>query len=280
MFKRSLTQKMFSLPYLLWMAIFIVVPLLLVLYYAFTQQVDGTIVFSADNFLKVLDPIYMRVLLHSLLLALITTVICLAFGYPVAYILSRAKKKGQFLIILFILPMWMNFLLRTYAWMSLLDNQGIINGILQALGLGSATLMYTEGAVILGMVYSFFPFMVLPLYSTLIKIPASVTEAAEDLGANSFQVFFRVTLPLSVPGIITGITMVFMPAVTTFAISRLLGGSQYMLFGDLIENQFLFAQDWSVGSALSIFMIVIILISMAVLSHYDHSEKGGENILW
>jgi spermidine/putrescine transport system permease protein len=278
-FKRAMTQKMFSLPYLVWMSVFIVVPLLLVLYYAFTKHVDGTVVISAEHFLKAFNPVYMRVLLHSILLALITTAICLLLGYPVAYMLARAGRRGRFLLVLVVLPMWMNFLLRTYAWMSLLDNQGIINSFLQWIGIGGTTLMYTEGAVILGMVYNFFPFMVLPLYSVLIKIPRSLTEAAEDLGADSLRVFTRVTLPLSVPGIVTGITMVFMPAVTTFAISRLLGGSQYMLFGDLIENQFLFAQDWSMGSALSIFMIVIILLSMAVLSRYDKGEKGG-GILW
>jgi spermidine/putrescine transport system permease protein len=274
-----MTQKMLSLPYLVWMSVFIVVPLLLVLYYAFTKHVDGTVVISAEHLLKAFDPVYMRVLLHSILLALLTTAICLLLGYPVAYMLARAGRRGRFLLVLVVLPMWMNFLLRTYAWMSLLDNQGIINSFLQWTGIGGTTLMYTEGAVILGMVYNFFPFMVLPLYSVLIKIPRSLTEAAEDLGADSLRVFTRVTLPLSVPGIVTGITMVFMPAVTTFAISRLLGGSQYMLFGDLIENQFLFAQDWSMGAALSIFMIVIILLSMAVLSRYDKGEKGG-GILW
>ncbi len=279
MFKRAMTQKMLSLPYLVWMSVFIVVPLLLVLYYAFTKHVDGTVVISAEHLLKAFDPVYMRVLLHSILLALLTTAICLLLGYPVAYMLARAGRRGRFLLVLVVLPMWMNFLLRTYAWMSLLDNQGIINSFLQWTGIGGTTLMYTEGAVILGMVYNFFPFMVLPLYSVLIKIPRSLTEAAEDLGADSLRVFTRVTLPLSVPGIVTGITMVFMPAVTTFAISRLLGGSQYMLFGDLIENQFLFAQDWSMGAALSIFMIVIILLSMAVLSRYDKGEKGG-GILW
>ncbi|MFZ5975785.1 MAG: ABC transporter permease [Bacillota bacterium] len=279
MFKRALNHRMFALPYLVWMAIFIVVPLVLVLYYAFTKQVDGNIVFTAENFAKATDPLYMGVLLRSVVLAFITTAICLVIGYPVAYILSRSGRRSRFLILLFVLPMWMNFLLRTYAWMSLLDNQGLINSVLQFLGLGNATLMYTEGAVVLGMVYNFFPFMVLPLYSVLVKIPRSVNEAAEDLGANAFHVFRKVTLPLSVPGIITGITMVFMPAVTTFAISRLLGGSQYMLFGDLIENQFLFAQDWGFGSALSIFMMVLILISMAVLSRYDKGEKGG-NMLW
>ncbi len=279
MFKRAMTQKMLSLPYLVWMSVFIVVPLLLVLYYAFTKHVDGTVVISAEHLLKAFDPVYMRVLLHSILLALLTTAICLLLGYPVAYMLARAGRRGRFLLVLVVLPMWMNFLLRTYAWMSLLDNQGIINSFLQWTGIGGTTLMYTEGAVILGMVYNFFPFMVLPLYSVLIKIPRSLTEAAEDLGADSLRVFTRVTLPLSVPGIVTGITMVFMPAVTTFAISRLLGGSQYMLFGDLIENQFLFAQDWSMGAALSIFMIVIILLSMAVLSRYDKGAKGG-GILW
>ena len=279
MFKRAINHKMFALPYLAWMGIFIVVPLVLVLYYAFTKHADGHIVISAENFVKAFNPIYMGVLLRSVVLAFITTVICLLFGYPVAYILARSGRRSRIWILLFVLPMWMNFLLRTYAWMSLLDNQGLINGLLKLLGLGGTTLMYTEGAVILGMVYNFFPFMILPLYSVLLKIPRSLTEAAEDLGANSFNVFRKVTLPLSVPGIITGVTMVFMPAVTTFAISRLLGGSQFMLFGDLIENQFLFAQDWGFGSALSIFMMVLILLSMAVLSRYDRGDKGG-NMLW
>jgi spermidine/putrescine transport system permease protein len=268
-------SKLLRYPYILWMVVFILLPLLLIAYYAFTSETGEGLVLSLDNIIKTFDPVYLDVLLRSILLAVVCTAICLAIGYPVALYLARNEKKAQRLIIWFMLPMWMNFLLRTYAWMVLLDTNGLINQLFMALGLGKAELMYNSGAILVGMVYNFLPFMVLPIYTALSKIPGSLVEAAEDLGANSRHVFTRVIFPLSIPGVISGITMVFMPAITTFAISRLLGGSQYMLYGDLIENQFLTVQDWNFGSALSFIMMLFIILSMLVLSRHDQMEQAG-----
>jgi spermidine/putrescine transport system permease protein len=258
------------------MIIFIIVPLVLVLYYSLTVTVDGSVVFSLDNFAKVMHPLYLGVLLRSALLALVSTVICLVLGYPVAMILSaRDLSRKNTLVMLFVIPMWMNFLLRTYAWLTLLERKGVINSILGTIGLPQIDILYTDAAVILGMVYNFLPFMVLPIYSVLSKIDKSLIEAAEDLGSDSVMVFLRVTLPLSLPGVVSGITMVFMPAVTTFIISKLLGGSQRPLIGNLIEDQFMRVYDWNFGSALSIIMMLMILASMALMSRYDKEEAGG-----
>ncbi len=269
-------KPLLSYPYILWMIIFIIVPLVLVLYYSLTVTVDGSVVFSLDNFAKVMHPLYLGVLLRSALLALVSTVICLVLGYPVAMILSaRDLSRKNTLVMLFVIPMWMNFLLRTYAWLTLLERKGVINSILGTIGLPQIDILYTDAAVILGMVYNFLPFMVLPIYSVLSKIDKSLIEAAEDLGSDSVMVFLRVTLPLSLPGVVSGITMVFMPAVTTFIISKLLGGSQRPLIGNLIEDQFMRVYDWNFGSALSIIMMLMILASMALMSRYDKEEAGG-----
>ena len=266
--------KWYAMPYIAWMALFTVAPLGLLLYYA-TQSSNG---FTLAHFAKFFDPLYIGILLRSLWLALLCTVICLALGYPVAYILAR-RKEGGLLALLFILPMWMNFLLRTYAWMSILENTGIINKLLLALGFGQVTLLYNSNAVLLGMVYNFLPFMILPIMTVLRKMDRSLTESAGDLGANPFEVFRRVTLPLSLPGVISGITMVFMPAVTTFVISRLLGGSQFMLFGDLIEQQFLQTADWNFGSALSVIMMVLMLLSMAVMNRLGGTDQNKGQLI-
>lgn len=268
-------RSYFALPYVVWMIILILAPMLLIVYYAFTENVDGGVVYSLSNMLKAFDPMFMEVLLRSLWLALIATLICLALGYPVSLMLARSKSKNvASLLVLFILPMWMNFLLRTYAWLVLLDNNGLVNSFLTLLGLGKAQLLYTQSAVVLGMVYNFLPFMILPIHSVLVKISQNQIEAAEDLGANSLTVFRKVIFPLSIPGVVTGIIMVFVPAITTFAISRLLGGSQFMLFGDLIENQFILVQDWHFGSALSLIMLVLVLISLAITNKFDKDEGG------
>lgn len=259
-------------PYIVWMVLLTVLPMLLIVYYAFVDNETGALTLS--NFLRFQDPVYVRVLVRSLGMALLCTVICLVLGYPVAYILSR-RPSGSTLAVLFIVPMWMNFLLRTYAWMSLLENSGIINHIITALGLPPAQLLYNPGAVLVGMVYNFLPFMILPIYTALTKMDPSLLEAARDLGAHERYVFTRVVLPLSMPGVVSGITMVFMPAVTTFVISRLLGGGRFMLFGDLIQNQFLVSGDWGFGSALSLIMLVIILLSMAVFSRFNKGQEGG-----
>lgn len=266
-------------PYLVWMIIFIVIPLLLVLFFSVTTNTNEGIVFTLEHFMRFAESIYILVLMRSIKLAFISTVICLLFGYPVAMILaSKEFKKNNVLILLFVIPMWMSFLLRTYAWMTLLEKGGLINKFLSLLHLPPLNMLYNEQAVIIGMVYNFLPFMVLPIYSVLQKIDNSIIEAAQDLGGNSFTVFKKIIFPLSLPGVMSGITMVFMPAVTTFVISRLLGGGQFTLIGNLIEQQFLFVGDWSFGSALSVVMMVIILISMGIMSKYEKDdERGG---LW
>jgi len=273
-------KKFFALPYIVWMILFTVVPLLLIVVYAFTVTADnGQIVFTIDNLLKAFAPENLSVLIRSLLYALITTVLCLLIGYPAAMMLSKLSSRWAGTIaILFVLPMWMNFLLRTYAWRALLDLNGPVNHLLGLLGLPAQQLLYTEGAVIMGLVYNFLPFMILPIYSVFNQMDNRYIEAAEDLGSNKVHSFFHVTLPLTRAGIITGITMVFIPTVSTFIISRLLGGSHYMMYGDLIENQFMLLSDWNLGSALSIVMMILMIISMAIVRKYD---KGGESAtLW
>jgi len=273
-------MKIFSYPYIVWLAIFIVVPLFLVLFYAVTVVEGGSLKFTMENLKRFLDKNYLDVLWVSIKLALETTVITLILGYPVGMIIAKEKpSKRNTMILLFVIPMWMNFLLRTYAWLTLLGKNGIVNSIVTLLGFKPLNLLYNDGAVLLGMVYNFLPFMVLPIYSVLVKIDNNLIEAAEDLGANKYQIFAKVTFPLSIPGIITGITMVFMPAVSTFVISRLLGGGQYMLIGNLIEQQFLWVGDWHFGSAISIIMMIFILITMAITSKFD-VQKEGSSGLW
>ncbi|NLJ98743.1 MAG: ABC transporter permease [Tissierellia bacterium] len=276
-------MKWTSYPYILWMIIFIVVPLTLILLFSLTVGEEGGIgnlQFTLDNFKRFLDPKYIDVLWISISLALKSTAITLLLGYPMAMIIAGEKpSKRNLMILLFVIPMWMNFLLRTYAWLTLLGKNGFINYILTKLGFAPLNLIYNDRAVLLGMVYNFLPFMVLPIYSVLVKIDNSLIEAAEDLGANKLKVFSRVVFPLSIPGIITGITMVFMPAVSTFVISRLLGGGQYMLIGNLVEQQFLWVGDWHFGSAISIIMMIFILITMAITAKFDTEKEGGGG-LW
>ncbi|WP_160671247.1 ABC transporter permease [Clostridium sp. C8-1-8] len=269
-------------PYFVWSILFIIIPLFIILFFSFTQKIDGSTIFSLDNYHKLLSPIYLKVFWRSIYLAFISTLLCLVIGYPAAFFLSKVDvRRRNLLILLFILPMWMNFLLRTYAWMSILGKNGFINTVLTKIGLPSMTLLYTDAAVLLGMVYNFLPYMVLPIYTVLIKIDKNLINAAHDLGANKTQVFRKVIFPLTLPGVISGISMVFMPAVTTFVISRLLGGGQYMLLGNLIEGQFTNIGDWNFGSAISIFMMIIILISMAVMSRFDSEDnKEGGGQLW
>ncbi len=273
-------RSYFALPYTVWMVILIFAPMLLIVYYALTDGDGGNVVFSLANMAEAFDPLFTGVLLRSVWLAFIATAICLLLGYPVAYMLARSRSKNvTSLLVLFILPMWMNFLLRTYAWLVLLDNNGLLNSLFALLGLPKTQMLYTQNAVVLGMVYNFLPFMVLPIHSVLVKIDKYQIEAAEDLGANSITVFRKVIFPQSIPGVITGITMVFVPAITTFAISRLLGGSQFMLFGDLIENQFIFVQNWHFGSALSLIMLALVLLSLAITNKFDKAEDAGGR-LW
>ncbi|QWT56124.1 ABC transporter permease [Christensenella sp. MSJ-20] len=273
-------RSVFATPYLIWMAIFILVPLGIIVYYAMTAAApDGGVVFTLDNLIKAFDPLYMGILGRSVWLAFIATCVCLLIGYPVALILtSRNFKKGSLLIILFVLPMWMNFLLRTYALINILDSGGVVAQFLGLFGIQNPKLLYNTFAIILGLVYNYLPFMILPIYSAMVKIDHGLIEAAEDLGANSWDVFRRVRFPLSLPGVVSGITMVFMPAVTTFAVSRLLGGSNFMMYGDVIENQFFFMRDWHFGATLSLVMMVLMLVSSFIFRKYQDDDSGG--MLW
>jgi len=266
-------------PYIVWSTLFIVIPLIIIVFFSFTQETASGYSFTLENFKRVLNSQYVSVFRRSLVLAFQSTVLCLILGYPVAYLISKMKSnKRNILIMLFIVPMWMNFLLRTYAWLPILGKNGVINNFLSAIGLNTINILYTDAAVLLGMVYNFLPFMILPIYTVLIKMDNSLIDAAADLGANKRQIFTRIIFPLSMPGVITGITMVFMPAVSTFVISRLLGGGQYMLLGNLIETQFTTMGDWNFGSALAIFMMIIILISMAIMNKFEGTEsmEGGK----
>ena len=256
---------------------FFLAPLLLILFYSLTAAGgDGSVTFTLENFARFFDfsnPQYMKVLGNSFRIAGIATLLCLLLGYPMAYILANLKPRLRaFLSLLFILPMWMNFLLRTYAWMSLLETNGIINTLLSKLGLPALQIMYTEKAVILGMVYNFLPFMILPIYNTLIKLDPSLLNASDDLGASPWQTFTRVTLPLSKPAILSGINMVCMPSVTTFVISRLLGGSSTALIGDIIEKQFKLVDDKGFGSAMSV-IIMIFVFGLVALTREKDSEE-------
>ena len=270
-------NKWISGPYLVWMVLFIVVPMGMVAWFAFTDNVTG--VFTLDNILRIGN--YSNVFVRSIWLGALATLICLLIGYPLAYIISRVDEKYQNVIVLLImLPMWMNFLLRTYAWMSLLEDNGIINNLLAAIGLPRIHMINTSGAVVLGMVYNDLPYMVLPLYSVLTKIDGSVIEAAQDLGANRFQVFRRVIFPMSMPGIISGITMVFVPSVSTFIISKMLGGGGNMLIGDLIEMEFLGnSYNPNLGSAISLVLMVLILISMGIMNQFSDGEDATGGVL-
>lgn len=277
--KNENKETRLAYPYAVWSAIFIVIPLLLVVYYSFTIKNDnGTISFTFANYSEVFDPLFLGVFFRSFLLSGIATVACIIIGYPVAYIINKMPaKKSSSLILLFILPMWMNFLLRTYAWIAILGKNGLLNSMLRLMGIHANSILYTSSAVLLGMVYNFLPFMVLPIYTSLQKMDNDLINAAKDLGADGFTVFRKVIFPLSMPGVMSGITMVFMPCVTTFAISRLLGGGKTMLVGDLIEQQFTTIGNWNFGSSLSIVMMLVILLSMAIMNKMDKDgSEGGD----
>ncbi|MBM7562172.1 spermidine/putrescine transport system permease protein [Fusibacter tunisiensis] len=277
-------KKIASGPYLVWILLFILIPILMIAFFGMVRidPETGNYFFTSDNFKRVFEGVYLSVWTRSIFIALKATFICLVLGYPMAMILSRMDVKYRTIaVMLFVVPMWMNFLLRTYAWMTILGKNGVLNKILTFFGLPQMTFLYSEGAVLLGMVYNFLPFMVLPIYTVLSKMDNGLIEAAEDLGANKFNSFRKVILPLSIPGIVSGISMVFMPAVSTFVISNLLYGGQYMLIGNLIEQQFLVVNDWHFGSAISIILMIIILLTMAIMNHLSGNdpEDGGAN-LW
>ena len=271
----------FAVPYEVWMAIFVVAPIVIIVVYAFSSADGG---FSLENFVNMGE--YTDVFLRSFKLALIATAVCLLIGYPVSYWMSREGKSFQRMaMVLIMLPMWMNFLLRTYSWMTILENNGLLNQLFQKIGLIALynrvtgadveffQMINTQGAVVLGMVYNYLPFMILPIYSVIIKLDRSLIEAARDLGANSVMVFRKVILPLSLPGVLSGITMVFVPSVSTFAISRMLGGGTELLLGDLIERQFLGgAYNPQLGAAISLVMMVIVLVCMIVMNRFGEGE--------
>lgn len=265
--------KLLAAPYTLWSALFIIIPLCMIIYYGVT---DKTGAFTLENITAIASIGHARALWRSILLSIMSTILCFVLAYPLAMILTNMKgKQYGFIILIFILPMWMNFLLRTLAWQTLLEKRGVINGVLSFLGLPNIHIINTPYAIILGMVYNFLPFMVLPLYNALSKIDENVINAAKDLGANKIQTFLRIILPLSVPGIISGVTMVFVPALTTFVISTLLGGSKVLLIGDVIEQEFTQASNWHLGSGLSIILMIFIIINMIVTSLFDKEGNGS-----
>lgn len=271
-------MKKFSLVYLFWGLVFIVLPLFLILAHSLSANTDlSDFAFTLDNFSRFFEPLYLKILLMSLLLAGLSTIFCLLIGYPVAYIISRMKEKlRNNMILIFIIPMWMNFLLRTYAWLTLLGNKGLINKFIGIFGLGPWDLMYNSKAIMIGMVYNFLPFMVLPIYTVLLKMDYKLIEAAKDLGASDFEVFTKVIFPLSLPGIYTGITMVFIPAISTFVVPNLLGGNNFYLIGNLIEKQFTFTGDWGFGSAISMILILIMLLILVIPKLFNKKIKTGD----
>lgn len=265
--------KWLSAPYIVWALGFIIIPLIMVFYYGMTDK-GGQ--FTIDNVISILQPIHIKALSISLILSFISTAICLLISYPLAMILSGMNKgNNKMMILIFILPMWMNFLLRTLAWQTLLENEGVINSVLSFLHMPSLNIINTPYAIIFGMIYNFLPFMVLPIYNVLCKIDGNLLNAARDLGANEFQTFMKITLPLSVPGIISGITMVFVPALTTFVISDLLGGSKILLIGNVIEQEFTLNSNWHLGSGMSIVLMIFIIISMIITAVFDKDGEGS-----
>lgn len=260
-------------PHIAWTVLFILIPLMFVAYYSFT---DGNMSFTLENISKFFVPDNLKVLLRSVKLAFIASLICLLIGYPAAYFISKMSPKTQrLMIILVMLPMWMNFIIRTNAWMTLMENKGVINSILGNIGLGPYTMIGTEGAVVIGMVYDFLPYMILPICSVMSKLDTRLIEAASDLGCNRFGVWRRVVLPLSLPGVISGCTMVFIPAISTFYISKTLGGSKLLLIGDVIEQQYNNANDLNMAAAISFVLMIIILISMAIINKFGDPDSDG-----
>ncbi|MEJ8788911.1 ABC transporter permease [Dorea sp. ICN-14282] len=269
-----------ALPYIVWAVFMLVLPMGLIGLYSVMEHGNSIISFSftLEHYVKFFtDPDFLLILWRSLLIAVKTTLICLLLGYPVAYFIAKSKEKVQNALILCItLPMWINMLVRTYAWIGMLSEGGLIQKVLQIFGLGNTDLLYTEGAVLLGMVYNFLPFMILQIQTSLSKMDNSLLEASADLGASPIQTFRRITLPLSLPGVINGITLVFLPAVSSFFIPKLLGGGRYFLIGNMIENQFITVGEWNFGSAISMIMAVIMMLLMMVVRKVEIRNQGGK----
>ena len=267
-------QKLLATPYFFWAVAFIIIPILMVFYYGF---IDSAGHFTMQNILAIASPEHSKALFLSIRLSLVSTLICLLLAYPLAMILAnKSVNQNQFIVLIFILPMWMNFLLRTLAWQTLLEKTGVINSVLRFLSLPTLDIINTDAAIILGMVYTFLPFMVLPIFNSLSRMDQDLINAARDLGANNVKTFCRIIFPLSLPGVISGITMVFVPALTTFVISSLLGGSKILLIGNVIEQEFTQASNWNLGSGLSMVLMLFIILSMIVTAIFD---KDGEGLM-
>ena len=270
---RKFGKQLLAGPYLVWIIGFIILPVFAVLYYALTNSAGS---FTMENIAAIAEPVHLKALFLALKLAVICTLICLLLSYPLAMILNNMKiKEHSFVVFLFVLPMWMNFMLRILAWQMLLSNNGIINSLLKTLGFSGINLMNTPTAVVFGMVYDYLPFMILPIYNALVRIRKDLIEAARDLGAGNLLVFFKIILPLSLSGVFSGIIMVFVPALTSFVISDLLGGGKVLLIGNVIEQSFMQGMDWHLGSGLMIFVIA----SMAFMNRQDKENEGG-NAVW
>lgn len=264
-----------GVPYIIWTIIFIILPIVIITYYSVTMN-DGS--FTLSNFKSFFEPRTLKVVGRSLMTASITTAVCLGVGYPLAFLMNKVKPNTEkILVVMLVLPMWMNFLLRTYAWQAILGKNGVINSILSFLHLPTQSLMFTKSAVIMVMVYNFLPFMVLPIYTVIKKIDKGVIEAAEDLGANNYNVFTKIIFPLSLPGVVSGISMTFLPAISSFVIPDLIGGGKYNMIGNLIEKQFLLMSNWHFGAALSMVLVMMILVSVYFTNRYA-DEDGGQ--LW
>ena len=269
--KTSFALKLINAPYMVWSVLFILAPMAMVVYYAVTDR-DGN--FTVSNLASLSS--YSETFVRSVWYAFLATVICLLLAYPFAYIMARSKASRQrTLMMLIMLPMWMNFLIRTYSWITILNNTGILNSLFDAVGIGRVQMINTPGAVILGMVYNFLPYMVLPIYSVMVKLDQSLVEAAQDLGCNSRAVLRKVIFPQSVPGVVSGITMVFVPCVSTFYISQKLGGGKFMLVGDAIEMQFQSAYNYNLGAALSLVLMLMIVVCMLVMNRFTDDNGEG-----
>ena len=273
---RNFGRQLFAGPYLLWIIGFILLPLAMIIYYAFTTSGGA---FTLDNIAAIADPVHVKSILLALRLAVISTAVCLLLAYPLAMILNGLKIKQQgFVVFIFILPMWMNFMLRILAWKLLLSNNGIVNAIFHFLGFGTVKMLNTQTAVVFGMVYDFLPFMILPIYNAMAKIKSDVIEAAKDLGASDILILFKIIIPLTLSGIISGVIMVFVPALTSFVISDLLGGGKVLLIGNVIEQEFMQSSNWNLGSGLSVVLMIFVIASMALMNIFD--KDGGGNAVW
>ena len=268
-----------AIPYIVWAVLIIALPMLLLVFYAFTNSGSGTLTFTLtlEHFRKFFtDPDFLKVMWRSILIALKTTVLCIIIGYPVAYFIANSDDKTRGMLVLIItIPMWINMLVRTYAWIGILSNGGIVSKFFELFGMEDVELLYTEAAVLIGMVYNFLPFMILQINTSLCKMDPMLLEAGNDLGANAVQRFLRITLPLSIPGVVSGISLVFLPAVSSFFIPKLLGGGSYFLIGNVIENQFITVGEWNFGSAISMIMAAIMMLSMYIVRRGEDIASGN-----